>query len=404
MNLIKFTLLCFLTLFSVNAFGQVDTPQKKRVAEQAGAGSWVLVFDDPRPARLRGWVSNGYGRSASNYQNSPELKRFSKRVASKYKLNLQDEWFIPSLGVYCLVVSFRDGDAKTLQDLKTNKHLLWVQGSNEFDLLKSAPVEATVEKQLATQDDPSFGLDGFGVSVAIVDSSVDTSHQDLIGALHKKHDFAEDVPGEKHGTAIAGVMLSRPEASSFGVPGLAPAAKVYAFRGCWEVGYKGKANCSTLSLARALDAVLSNQVDLLNLSLSGPSDVLLERLLEKIIDQGTMVVAAYDPNRSSDARFPKPRRGVLIVRAEGLDDSDIKGFNTGFTAPGTRVVPIPGNQYDLMSGHSIATAYTTGLLALRKQKQDSNSDSSSADWKDLANKSMAKHLIEELGPSGSVTN
>ncbi len=362
---------------------------------------WVVVFDDPRPARLQDWLASGYSKNGGGYRASLELKRFSKKQANRYNLDLRDQWFIESLSVYCLVVRF-NGDAKqTVAALKSNKRVQWVQRSNEFRLLSSA--KDTQRNELdrrspnTSELNANVSADGAGVIVAIIDSAVDGSHRDFAGARNKSVDFVSgirgvsDTSGESHGTAIAGVMISQ-AGTELGVVGVSPAITLESYRGCWEHADSNLTRCNTLSLARALDAVAKSGADILNLSLSGPQDELLDRLIERIVRRGAIVVAAFDPQRSMRTRFPTPRDGVLIVRAQGLDDR----YSDVFTAPGERVVAKPGNQYDYMHGHSVASAYTSGVLALRKQAWGEKQQARHHDWRNLANASAADELLDEL--------
>ena len=199
--------------------------------------------------------------------------------------------------------------------------------------------------------------------------------------------------GEAHGTAIAGVITAQPD-TKLGVAGVSPAAKLEVYRACWESKGSENTNCNTLSLARALDSVIRSDAEILNLSLSGPKDLVLDRLIQRVIDDGKMVVAAFDPNRVDSGRFPTEREGVLIVKARGLDDK----YDDVFTAPGARVVPVPGNRYDFSHGHSIATAYTSGLLALRKQQsmEDEDKLGSKFDWRNTSQSKFAKDIVREL--------
>lgn len=327
---------------------------------------WVVVLDDPRPARLQGWQASNYS-GGSNYNSSLEFRRFAERVAKQYNFKLKKEWFIESLAVYCLIVEFNDDQEDTLSALKKNKRVQWVQPSNDFGVLNSpvGDVKPASSEVASVSGIPSW-INGKGVKITIIDSAVDREHQDLAPAVKKVKDFVisddkSDLSGEAHGTAIAGVLVAQP--SKVGLAGVAPGARLTAFRGCWEEG--DDTRCNTLSLARALDAVVSNQSAILNLSLSGPRDRLLDRLVEKVVANGTLIVAAFDPQRANTNRFPTRRDGVLIVRAETMDSE----HKNEFTAPGARLVASPGNRYDFISGHSIATAYTSGVLALIAQVQ-----------------------------------
>lgn len=399
------TLLC-LSFASLSQQSEQQLITKVSQAQQR----WVIVFDDPRPARLQGWVRGNYGKGSSNYKAALELARFSKKISSRYGLELHDEWFIPSLEVYCLVVSFKNDQSVTLSRLKQDKAVQSIQLSNDFELLNERErlKPANSDKEGAGLDDrlPNLidgqGVDGQGVVIAIVDSAVDGSHKDLAGSINTSKDFvvvgkvdtrSSVEGGESHGTAIAGVMITQRD-TKLGVVGISPAARVEAYRGCWESVKLNKTNCNTLSLARALDAVARGEADILNLSLSGPRDVLLDRILQRIIDRGTMVVAAFDPSRPSSERFPLERDGVLIVRAHGLDD----GYKNVFSAPGARVVPRPGNNYDFMHGHSVATAYTSGLFALRKQALSKTrvAKNRKNDWRKTPVSNKAADLVTEI--------
>lgn len=395
-------IICIIILLSLPVFVSSQDDQINQTVELISQNDeWVLVFDDPRPERLRGWVKGNYGRSTGDYQGSLELERFGKKVVSEYDLELRDQWFIPSLGVYCLVVRFNRDQIETISKLKQNKEIQWVQPSNEFNLLKEhlQPKLQNPEKGNTILDTTlPARIDGKGVVIAIIDSAVDDSHQDLVGAINQIGDFVvsgvQSSTGESHGTAIAGVMSTQRD-TQLGVAGIAAGATVEAYRGCWESLDLTKTNCNTLSLARALDAVARGKADILNLSLSGPRDLLLDQILQKIIDRGTMVVAAFDPSRVGSVRFPVARDGVLIVRAQGLDSDDSRVF----TAPGARVVARPGNRYDYMRGHSVATAYTSGLLALRKQVLSSKGSVSymgENDWRNMSRSYAAEDLLNEI--------
>jgi len=279
--------------------------------------------------------------------------------------------------VYCLIVEFENDTEQTLETLKSHKAVEWVQKSNDFNLLNSSEKYPTTLSSQEASGKTVFNTldyDGQGTVIAMIDSAIDKQHQDLTHAIKSIDDFVITSPrtqqrrnkAEIHGPAIAGVLVAQPN-QKFGVSGIAPAAKLLAFRGCWEES-PDQTHCNTLSLARALDAVVRQQPDILNLSLSGPYDPLLNRLVDQIIKNDTLVVAAFDPQRSTTERFPSPIPGVLIVRAENMD----RQFQTEFTAPGSRIVTTPDDKYAFQAGHSIASAHTSGVLALLTQASDKN--------------------------------
>jgi subtilisin family serine protease len=98
----------------------------------------------------------------------------------------------------------------------------------------------------------------------------------------------------------------------------------------------------------------------INLSLSGPPDRLLQQLVGVAQARGIRVVGAVDPSRS-DGGFPASSPGVFAVAA---DDAPRHGGQC-LQAPG-RDVPttMPGARWGMVSGSSYAAAHVSGMLAL----------------------------------------
>ncbi len=334
---------------------------------------WVIVLDDPRPARLKGWQRSEYSTSG-DYNNALELRRFGNKIAKQHDLSISDQWLIESLGVYCLIAGFDGDEQSTLTKLHSDDKVQWVQSANTFGLQKTSNASDKDHAQLPANllDPPELRLpveiDGKGITVALVDSAVDTNHPDLKGQIKENNNLVPSraiLPShEKHGTAMAGIIVAD-RISDMGVTGIAPAATLKVFRGCWEDNDKSSTNCNTLSLAKALDLVARSDADILNLSLSGPKDRLLNRLIDVITDQGTLVVTSLDQDRSNSDRFPASSENVLVV---GYSKKPNRAeTQIALSAPGIKVVAAPNNKADFMQGHSVATAYTSGIFALCKQ-------------------------------------
>ena len=124
---------------------------------------------------------------------------------------------------------------------------------------------------------------GKGVKVGVVDTGLDLDHPDLRGRVAGAGNFVES--GERsftsdvHGTAVAGILAAAAN-NQVGIVGVAPEALLYAFKACWqEPPASRQAVCDSYTLARAVDAALGQGVQVLNLSLSGPPDPFLSRLL-----------------------------------------------------------------------------------------------------------------------------
>jgi subtilisin family serine protease len=207
---------------------------------------------------------------------------------------------------------------------------------------------------------------GRGVAVAVVDTGVHRRHPDLAGRVAELKDFVgHGSTAELHGTAVAGVIASGAN-NGIGTVGVAPEARILALRACWEAPGSGSSgHCNSFTLAKALDWVVTRRPEVLNLSLTGPQDPLLERLLRAVLDEDIKIVAAYE-NGSGPGSFPGSVEGVLLTRSP-----DETAF-PGVSAPGQDILAAaPGDGFDFVSGNSFAAAHVSGVVALLLERAPS---------------------------------
>jgi subtilisin family serine protease len=205
---------------------------------------------------------------------------------------------------------------------------------------------------------------GRGVRVALVDSGVDVQHPDLAQQVDVRENFVSDgdPPPEPHGTAVAGIIAAR-SGNGLGIAGMAPDAKLMALRACWEVGGQG-ARCSSFTVAKALNFAISHDARVINLSLAGPADRLLQTLVETAAMRGATVVGASDA--AQPGGFPASSPTVLAVgmQMQGRPGSRAKAL----LAPGADIPTcLPGARWGFVSGVSYAVAHVSGLMALLAQ-------------------------------------
>lgn len=288
-------------------------------------------------------------------------------------LSLVQSWTMDSLGEQCLVFALpagADRDA-ALDALARDRRVVEAQPVFRFRTLGApwndvyAPLQPTLE-QLGLAAAQRLAT-GRGVRVAVVDTGVDFDHPDLRGriALHRsfvpggESDFARDV----HGTAVAG-LLAAGAGNGVGIVGVAPEAELIALKACWSEPPGARAAvCDSYTLARAIDFALTERPRILNLSLGGPPDPLLARLLARAEERGILVVAAADP--SGESPFPASLPTVLAVAAEG-------GAAAGadLSAPGADLISTgPQGAYDFFDGASFAAAQVAGAAALLVERR-----------------------------------
>ena len=133
---------------------------------------------------------------------------------------------------------------------------------------------------------------GRKVRVAVIDSAIDTHHPDLAGQVMVSRNFVTgggEAP-EQHGTGVAGIIAAIAD-NRQGIAGVAPHAQLMGLRACWQLatppdGSSGTI-CDSLSLAKALEFAITHDAQIINLSLSGPPDPLLGRLLDAALVRGS---------------------------------------------------------------------------------------------------------------------
>jgi len=336
-----------------------------------GAGVRTPAGGSPRPYAAAGSYSGG----------SLYAQRLAARLAREYGLDRVAVWYIAPLEVQCVVYEARDAEARdlALARLRTDPRVESAEPMRRF----VTGTDAT------PYNDPYYRLQtgveelhvaaahqwsrGRGVTVAVVDTGIDLSHPDIRGRVRLARNFVDDDAAQfsrdRHGTAVAGVLAAAAN-NGIGIVGVAPEVELLALKACWYGPAGGSAVCNTLTLAAALAAAIEQRVQVINLSLSGPADPLLRRLVERALGTGIAVVAAIPDGTDPDRAFPAQVPGVL-----GVADADVSAVLSGpecLAAPGHDVLTLtPEGRYDFASGASLSTAMVSGIVALLLERRRS---------------------------------
>jgi subtilisin family serine protease len=301
-------------------------------------------------------------------------------LKQSYNLREIAGWPIKALGVYCVVLETPAGTARdeVLKALAKDKRVQLAQPLQDYAVYAdNAPTNGPdthryndpyvnlqrgfVETDAAAAQKVSQGKD---VHIAVVDTGVDTTHPDLQGRIHDTHNVVDDdataFAHDHHGTEVAGIIAADAD-NHQGIVGIAPQAQLSVYKACWYPSTPNAgARCNSFTLAKALAAVIDTDAPIVNLSLGGPADPLLDKLLGQLLEQGRIVVAALPPSGALDG-FPDNAPGVIVVRVSSASQAP-PGV---VSAPGNDILTTqPGGGYDFTSGSSMATAHVSGIAAL----------------------------------------
>lgn len=357
-----------------------DDARREGMAPAAGAAAIdvqrdiVLAVDNPviPPTPHAGSNVLGYGTMAT-YRNGQRAMATLAELERRHGLREIVGWTIEPLGLYCAVVRPAPGADRDalLEALSRSDRVRIAEPVREYALYAG-------QSAAVRYNDPYVGLQrgfaeidaalaqraslGAGVEVALVDTGVDTGHPDLEGRIRGVHDMVDAAgtrDGDRHGTEVAGVIAAVGD-NQLGIVGVAPEATLRVYRACWHPPGRPAARCNTFTLAKALAAIIGADARIINMSLGGPRDPLLEQLLVALLEQDRIIVAAMPPDGRTEG-FPAGVPGVILVGT-----AQVPGAPAGvLSAPGVDILTTqPGGHYDFASGSSLAAAHVTGISAL----------------------------------------
>jgi len=228
---------------------------------------------------------------------------------------------------------------------------------------------------------------GQGIRIALIDSGIANTHQDLIkitrgyDVINKTQDTTGwTVDTIAHGSHCAGVIAGQDSTS--GIRGFAPEAEVHAIK-LFPAGQISQ-------LIEALEYCIEKQIDVVNLSLGGaqPSEALEQQIMRAKQAGVACIVAAG--NSSGPVNYPASSANVMAVAAIGrlnefppdsyhtqtvTPNVDANGFfvarfscfgpEVAVCAPGVAITSsVPENSFAAWDGTSMAASHVVGLAAL----------------------------------------
>ncbi|MBN1385991.1 S8 family serine peptidase [Candidatus Woesearchaeota archaeon] len=259
---------------------------------------------------------------------------------------------------------------------------------------------------------------GQDITVAVIDTGIDYTHPELgnctqaeflSGSCSKViagYDFynedSDPFDDNKHGTHVSGII-----AANHSLKGMAPSAKLVAFKVCDLYG-----SCPTSDIMEALDATadpdgdddFSDHYDIASISLGGglaDADDPLSLAVDAAVEAGVFISISSGNNGPGYYTLGSPgtSRLAMTVGASSKDDQMASFSSRGptlqghikpdVTAPGVNIYSSVPSGYAYLSGTSMACPHVSGLAALVKQLHP--------DWSPAEIKAAIRDTAADIG-------
>jgi subtilisin family serine protease len=219
--------------------------------------------------------------------------------------------------------------------------------------------------------------------MGLVDSGLDASHSVFSTATLHRWGCADRAVPDAHGTAVASILVSHVGETDLW------AADVYC-------GSPTGGDIDTI--VAALSWMCQHDVRVINMSLVGPKNIMLQRAIAALIARGTIVVAAVGNDGPSAAPlYPAAYVGVVGVTAVDIHHrvliEALRGPQVMFAALGDGVSAANlKHGSSAVRGTSFAAPIVAALLARETSRSGSNAAADPIS-------SLAKRALD-LGPPG----
>jgi subtilisin family serine protease len=313
------------------------------------------------------------------------------QAAARAGFSVVRESSLEEFGTRIVVLHVASGTERALKRLRT----LDPSGIYDFNHVY---IESGMAREQGASSDPAAGPNEAVNSAAqtapgrvgLIDTGVDASHEVFRGLTLHPHGCAGRQVADEHGTAVASLMVGR--AATF--HGAAAGSDLYAVDVYCGLPTGGAVD----AVAEGFAWLAREALPVINVSLVGPPNRVLEVIVRQLIARGHIIVAAVgNDGAASPPLFPAAWPGVVGVtavdeRRRVLVEAE-RGAQVTFAAPGAQMAAAKRpSGYALVRGTSFAAPIVAGLLSLRLHAVD----------KEAADKAIAilAHEAVDLGSPG----
>lgn len=203
--------------------------------------------------------------------------------------------------------------------------------------------------------------------VGMIDGGVDRAHVVFKAVTIHEHGCPQAMPSQ-HGTAVASLIAGRTDEFS----GAAPGAQLYVADVYCGAEHGGAVD----AIGAAFGWLAREKVPVINVSLVGPDNATLERIVHAMLARGHLIVAAVgNDGPSAKPLYPAAYDGVIAVTGVDARNRVLleagRGKHVDFAAPGADIsAAASGEIYALVRGTSFAAPIVSGLLAAHLARPD----------------------------------
>ena len=272
-------------------------------------------------------------------------------------------------GLDSRVVVLRAPEGMTTRRALTRLRALDPQGAYDYNhvYLDSGTLRPALASEAGGAAAPLASTTG-SFKVGLVDGGVDVSHPVFKAtSVHQYGCDGKSVP-TAHGTAVASLLVGKADPFT----GAAPGAELFAADVYCGLGNGGAAD----AVVDAIAWIARQHVAVINVSLVGPKNVLLENVVRLVIARGHLIVAAVgNDGPAASPLYPASYPGVVGVT--GVDAhrkvliEACRGSQVKFAAPGADMAAAElSPTFVAVRGTSFAAPIVAGLLAASLHEPD----------------------------------
>jgi len=307
-------------------------------------------------------------------------------ILNEHSLSVKSE--IPKIGVKVLKVNPAARDAVIAALSKRNEVAFAEKNQirKVSDFLPNDPYWKTGWKWELTQGKVMHAPEAWGVttgsssvSIAILDTGIDVTHQDLAGKIVSSANFTDAATAgdvNSHGTHVAGIAAASTN-NSTGVASIGFNSTLFNAKVCDDIGY-----CYDSDITRAIIWAADNGAKVINMSFGGNGAAsALEDAVNYAWSKGVVLVGAAGNYGNTTLFYPAAFQNVIAVAATDVTDQLTPYSNRGewvdVAAPGDSIwSTVPNNGYNYKAGTSMAAPEVAGLAGLVLTRvTDTNGDS-----------------------------